>query len=90
MGHSFYIDDKMILWLGRSEEYDTLSPYKFCANDLFRINNRIKQGEIIQIVSQVDNTVPDTYLIKTTEDFKTWVKEVFKGGFEYYLETGMK
>ena len=89
MGHSFYLEDKEVLHLGRSGDYDTLSPYKFCASELFRINNRIKKGETFKIVSEVDDTGPNTYLIKTTEDFKTWVTKIFKGGFEKYLETGM-
>jgi hypothetical protein len=90
MGHQFYVDNKQILYLGRSGDYDTLSPFKFCANDLFRLNNRIKNGETLKIISEVDDTGASTYLIKTTEDFKTWVVKVFKGGFEEYLETGMK
>jgi hypothetical protein len=90
MGHHFYIDDKEILYLGRSDEYDTLSPFKFCANDLFRLNNRIRNGETIKIKSEVDDTGRSTYLIKTTEEFETWVRKVFKGGFEEYLETGME
>lgn len=88
MGHHFYIDNKEILYLGRSGEYDTLSYFKFCANNLFRINNRVKNGETIKIISEVDDTGGNTHLIKTTEDFKTWVTKVFKGGFEKYLETG--
>lgn len=90
MGHRFYIDNKEILYLGSSGEYDTLSYFKFCANDLFRINNRVKKGERIEIVSEADDTGKNTYLINTTEDFKIWVTKVFKDGFEKYLETGME
>jgi hypothetical protein len=89
MGHNFYIDDKEIMYLNCSGEYDTLSPFRLCANELFRINNRLKNGETIKVISEVDDTGAQTYLIKTPDDFKTWVKKVFKGGFGEYLETGM-
>jgi hypothetical protein len=89
MGHKFYIDGKEIMALGRSGEYDTLSPFKFCANQLSKINNRIENGDEVKIISEVDDSGADTYLIKTSDDFKTWVKKVFKGGFEEYIETGI-
>lgn len=90
MGHHFYIDDKEIRHLERSGEYDTLSYFKFCANELFKINGRIKNGETIKIISEVDDTGGNTCLVKTAEDLRTWVTKVFKGGFERYLETGME
>ena len=90
MGHHFYIDDKLILYLERSGEYDTLSPARYCASELFAINNRIKKGETIKIISEVDDTGASTYLIKTTRDFREWVTKVFKGRFEGYLESGFK
>jgi hypothetical protein len=38
----------------------------------------------------VDDTGAAIYVVKTTEEFESWVKKVFKCGFEKYLETGMK
>lgn len=90
MGYNFYNAETEILYLNNSCEYDTLSFFKFCANDLYRINERIKNGEIIKIIKDIDQENAKTYIIENTTDFKKWVKKIYNGGFENYLETGMK
>lgn len=89
MGYSFYSAETEIMYLNDSWEYDTLSFYKFCANDLHRINERIKNGEIITIIKDATQANAKTYLIENTIDFKSWVEKIYKGGFEKYIETGM-
>ncbi len=90
MGYNFYNAETEILYLNNSCEYDTLSVFKFCANHLHRINERIKKGEIIKIISDIDKEYAKMYTIENTADFKKWVEKIYNGGFEDYLETGMK
>jgi hypothetical protein len=90
MGYNFYNNKEEIKYLNESWEYDTLSYYKFCAFDLYEINQRIKNGEIIKIVKNEGTTTEKTYLVENTTDFKNWVEKIFKGGFEKHLETIMK
>lgn len=90
MGYNFYNTEEEILYLNNSGEYDTLSFFKFCANDLHSINERIKKGETIKIIKDIDKEYTKTYIIENTTDFKKWVEKIYNGGFEDYLETGMK
>lgn len=53
MGYNFYNTEEEILYLANSGEYDTLSVFKFCANNLHRINERIKNGETIKITKDL-------------------------------------
>jgi len=90
MGYHFYSAEIEIMYLNDSWEYDTLSFYKFCANDLHRINERIKNGEIITIIKDAVKENSKTYIIENTADFKKWVEKIYNGGFEKYIETGIK
>lgn len=90
MGYHFYNAETEILYLNNSSEYDTLSVFKFCANHLYRINERIKNGETIKIIENIGKEYTKTYVIENTGDFKKWVEKIYNGGFEDYLETGMK
>ncbi|PBJ12200.1 hypothetical protein [Flavobacterium sp. ACN6] len=90
MGYNFYNAETEILYLNNSSEYDTLSPFKFCANNLHRINDRIKNGETIKIIKNLNKESSKTYIIENTADFKIWVEKIYNGGFENYLETGIK
>ncbi|MCV2487236.1 hypothetical protein OD917_20045 [Flavobacterium sp. SH_e] len=90
MGYNFYNTEEEILYLNNSCEYDTLSVFKFCANNLYRINERIKKGETIKIIENLGKEYAKTYNIENTADFKKWVEKIYNGGFEDYLETGMK
>ena len=90
MGYHFYSAEIEIMYLNDSWEYDTLSFYKFCANDLHRINERIKNGEIITIIKDAVKEDSKTYIIENTADFKKWVEKIYNGGFEKYIETGIK
>jgi len=90
MGYHFYSAEIEIMYLNDSWEYDNLSFYKFCANDLHRINERIKNGEIITIIKDAVKENSKTYIIENTADFKKWVEKIYNGGFEKYIETGIK
>lgn len=65
-----------------SNWYDTASPYQFCIKELLEIKDAISNGKIIKIDS--NSTV---YLISNLNDFQTWIKKVFHGGFEEFIFT---
>ncbi len=90
MGYNFYNSKEEILYPKDSWEYDTLSPFKFCANNLFRINEGIKKGEKIRIIKNKGTVNSKTFIITNTSEFKSWLKTIFKGGFENYIDEALK
>jgi len=57
--------------------YDTATPAQWCANRLAELKEEIKNGEILKIESK-----GNIYPILNLDDFKNWVINEFKGGFE--------
>gem|GEM_PF-1620795 len=82
--HEFYHEGACILMLEEAYWYDTASPYKYCANRLFEISERIHKGQRIRVVSRGKE-----YLLQTADELEHWVKTEFNkpgaSGFEACL-----
>ena len=82
--HRIFLNDKLTLELESSGLYDTLSPYRWVANSFFEINQKLKNGEKLRIVSYGNE-----FVIKDEQDFRNWIKTDFNtignDGFQKYL-----
>ncbi|WKX75879.1 hypothetical protein [Zobellia laminariae] len=86
MGFHFLNNSIEFEYLKDSYEYDTISPANYCISTLKKINKRIKQGEIIVITRDEERfTKGRTDIINNEEDFKKWLREVYRG-FENILD----
>ncbi len=63
-----------------SNWYDTTTPYQYCVGELTEIKNTIQSGQKLRIESY-----GKPHLISTSEQFKSWIENVFCGGFEKYV-----
>jgi hypothetical protein len=63
-----------------SNWYDTATPYQFCIKELLEIKSIIANGKMIKIDS--NNKI---YVISNLDEFQTWIKKVFYGGFEKFV-----
>ena len=79
--HKIYYNDELKYELQESYWYDTATPAQYCIGILKNINRMVPN---IIIESYGKN-----YSIKTTEELKNWVKEVFSEqgvDFSKYIE----
>ncbi|MCE2963134.1 MAG: hypothetical protein ACK5UE_09540 [Chitinophagales bacterium] len=79
--HSFYIENKLVLELGNVGNYDTLSPYRYVTDYFFSINQKIKSGKKLKVISN-----GEAFLIETEEDFINWIQSKFNDEFNYGFE----
>jgi hypothetical protein len=61
--------------------YDTATPAQWCANRLIELKDRVESGKSLKVESRGLKIE-----INSMTDFKNWLKNYFKGGFENMFE----
>ena len=82
--HKLFVNEKLVLELESSGLYDTLSPYRWVANSFFKINQQMKNGDSLKILSYGNE-----FCINDEQEFRDWIRKQFNtvgnGGFQKYL-----
>jgi hypothetical protein len=80
ISHRVFVGGKIIKTFADSAWYDTATPFQFCTNELRQLKSEIQRGQRLTIESTGKN-----FEIETLDDFRSWLVNIFGGGFEEYV-----